>query len=396
MIEKLRLQFNKKYTTISLYIIFTVMIIFLLAYTATRIEDILRYISGTLSYISHLLTPVIVGIVMAYVLDPLVDMFEKLYKKVRILKFKNEKKYRSLSVFSCILLILVLLFLLMGIFIFSITKQISSIRIDEFVTIVTNYINSFSDSLKGIENKLAYYHIESGALQQYITQFPAMVLEKISSFVNGLTKDALNITSSLSNLVFGLIVAIYLLLEKAVFLGYIDMISRALFSEKMRSRFKSYWLDFDNIFSGYIRGQLLDALFMSVILSISLSVIGIKFGTLIGIMAGLCNLIPYFGPIVAFAGTIFFGVLNAQFSKVLIAIVVLIIIQQIDGNVIGPRLMSSGVALKPVFVLIAIIIGSQVGGVYGMVLAVPVAALIKLFVKRYVEERLKKCRLEEV
>ncbi len=395
MIEKLRLQFNKKYTTISLYVIFTVLIIFLLAYTATRIEDIFRYISGTLSYISHLLTPVIVGIVMAYVLDPLVDMFEKLYKKVRILKFKNEKKYRSLSVFSCILLILVLLFLLMGIFIFSITKQISSIRIDEFVTIVTNYINSFSDSLKGIENKLAYYHIESGALQQYITQFPAMVLEKISNFVNGLTKDALNITSSLSNLVFGLIVAIYLLLEKEVFLGYVDMISRALFSEKMRSKFKSYWLDFDNIFSGYIRGQLLDALFMSVVLSISLSVIGIKFGTLIGIMAGLCNLIPYFGPIVAFAGTIFFGVLNAQFSKVLIAIVVLIIIQQIDGNVIGPRLMSSGVALKPVFVLIAVIIGSQVGGVYGMVLAVPVAALLKLFVKRYVEERLKKSRPEE-
>lgn len=395
MIEKLRLQFNKKYTTISLYVIFTVLIIFLLAYTATRIEDIFRYISGMLSYISHLLTPVIVGIVMAYILDPLVDMFEKLYKKVRILKFKNEKKYRSLSVFSCILLILVLLLLLMGIFIFSITKQISSIRIDEFVTIVTNYINSFSDSLKGIENKLAYYHIESGALQQYITQFPAMVLEKISNFVNGLTKDALNITSSLSNLVFGLIVAIYLLLEKEVFLGYVDMISRALFSEKMRSKFKSYWLDFDNIFSGYIRGQLLDALFMSVVLSISLSVIGIKFGTLIGIMAGLCNLIPYFGPIVAFAGTIFFGVLNGQFSKVLIAIVVLIIIQQIDGNVIGPRLMSSGVALKPVFVLIAVIIGSQIGGVYGMVLAVPVAALIKLFVKRYVEERLKKNRLEE-
>lgn len=395
MIEKLRLQFNKKYTTISLYVIFTVLIIFLLAYTATRIEDIFRYISGTLSYISHLLTPVIVGIVMAYILDPLVDMFEKLYKKVRILKFKNEKKYRSLSVFSCILLILVLLFLLMGIFIFSITKQISSIRIDEFVTIVTNYINSFSDSLKGIENKLAYYHIESGALQQYITQFPAMVLEKISNFVNGLTKDALNITSSLSNLVFGLIVAIYLLLEKEVFLGYVDMISRALFSEKMRSKFKSYWLDFDNIFSGYIRGQLLDALFMSVVLSISLSVIGIKFGTLIGIMAGLCNLIPYFGPIVAFAGTIFFGVLNGQFSKVLIAIVVLIIIQQVDGNVIGPRLMSSGVALKPVFVLIAVIIGSQIGGVYGMVLAVPVAALLKLFVKRYVEERLKKNRLEE-
>lgn len=82
---------------------------------------------------------------------------------------------------------------------------------------------------------------------------------------------------------------------------------------------------------------------------------------LIGILAGMCNLIPYFGPIVAFAGTIVFGVLNGQYTQVGIAIIVLIIVQQIDGNIVGPKLVGNSVSLKPIFILISVIIGAQIG-----------------------------------
>lgn len=97
-----------------------------------------------------------------------------------------------------------------------------------------------------------------------------------------------------------------------------------------------------------------------------------------------------FGPIAALARTIIFGVLNAQYSQVLIAIIVLIVIQQIDVNIIAPKLLGKSVSLKPVFILISLLIGADVGGILGMVLAVPVAALIKLFLIRSVELRLKK------
>lgn len=395
MIERLKAQFNKKYTTISVYVIFTVLIIFALAYTATQIDGIFRVIGGSLSYITKLLTPVFIGIVIAYILDPLVAVFEKLYKRVKFLKLQKIEKYRSLSVFSCIIVILFVIFLLVGIFIFSITKQISGINMEDFIKVTTNYINSFSESLKGIEGNLAAFNIESNALEQYIVQLSTILMTTLSNFANNLTTNALNISGYVSNFIFGLIIAIYLLLDKKEFLKYGDIFSRALFSDKVQKKIKSYWHDFDNIFSGYIRGQLLDALFMSVVLSLSLSIIGIKFGALIGVLAGLCNLIPYFGPIVAFAGTVFFGVLNAQYSRVIIAIVALLIVQQIDGTIIGPKLLGNSVSLKPVFILIAVIVGAGIGGVAGMVLAVPVAALIKLFIKRFIEERLKEKELQK-
>ena len=389
MFEKLKSQFNKKYTTISLYVILTAVIIFILAYTAIRIDIVFKGLRGILAYIGNLLTPVFIGIVIAYILDPLVSVFEKSYKKSKLLKSKNEKKYRSLAVFSCIVLILLFLIFLVGLFIFSITKQFSSLRIDEFIKIITNYINSFSDSLKGIEDKLAVLNIEWSALEQYISKLSSILIAGLSNFANNLTANALNISGYISNFIFGLIIAIYLLLDKEEFIRYIKKFSRALFSDRMESKLHGFWNDFDNIFSGYIRGQLLDALFMSVVLSISLSVIGIKFGALIGVLAGLCNLIPYFGPIVAFVGTILFGVLNAQYIKVIIAIAALLVIQQIDGSIVGPKLIGNSVSLKPVFILIAIIVGAGIGGVVGMVLAVPVAALIKLFIKRYVDGKLK-------
>lgn len=395
MFEKLKSQFNKKYTTISLYVILTAVIIFILAYTATRLDIVIGGIGRGLAYIGKLLTPVFIGIVIAYILDPLVGLFEKVYKKSKLLRFKNEKKYRSLAVFSCIILILLFIIFLVGFFIFSITKQFSNIRIDEFTKIITNYINSFSNSLKGIEDNLASFNIQSDTLKQYISRLSAILITGLSSFVNNLTANALNISGHVSNFIFGLIIAIYLLLDKKEFLRYAEKFSRALFSDRMKNKLNGFWHDFDNIFSGYIRGQLLDALFMSVVLSISLSIVGIKFGALIGVLAGLCNLIPYFGPIVAFAGTILFGVLNAQYINVVIAIVVLIIIQQIDGAIIAPKLLGNNVSLKPVFILIAVIIGAGIGGVVGMVLAVPVAALIKLFLKRYIDGKLReKCKGE--
>lgn len=396
MLEKLKSQFNKKYTAISMYVILTALIIFILAYIITRLNVVFSGIHGVLSYIGNLLTPVFIGVVIAYILDPLVGVFEKMYRKMKHLKVKNEKKYRSISVFSCILIVLLLIISLLGAFVFSITRQISGMKIDEIIKIITNYINSFSHSLRGIEDKLASFNIGSNGVKQYITQFSTFLVTGLSNFANDLTVNALNISGYVSNLGLGLIIAIYLLIDKKDFLRYLNMLSKVLFSDRIADKLKGYWHDFDNIFSGYIRGTILDALFMSVVLSISLSVIGIKFGALIGVLAGLCNLIPYFGPIVAFVGTVFFGMLNAQYIKVIVAIVVLIIVQQIDGTIVGPKFLANSVSLKPVIILVSVIIGSKIAGVAGMVLAVPVTATIKLFIKRYIDRKITAEKLGEL
>ena len=388
MLDKLKNQYNKKYTTISLYVILTVLIIFVLAYITTRLEDAFKIVKNVISYILKLFSPVFVGLIIAYILDPLVESFEKHIRKIKFLKFKNDKKYRTISVISCVVLVLLLIIFLLVAFVFGITKQFSGIKFEEFIELLTNYINSFSDSLIGIENSLAKFNVESDALKKYITDISGFLFSGLSSFANNLAANALNISGFISTFALGIVIAIYLLIDKEEFLRYANIISSVIFTNNIDGKLRGYWHDFDNIFSGYIRGQLMDALLMSVILSITLSIIGIKFGALIGVLAGLCNLIPYFGPLVAFVGTIFFGLINMQYVQVVIAIIALIIIQQIDGTIIGPKLLGNSVSLKPVFILIAVIIGGGIGGVAGMVMAVPVAALIRLFLKRYIRNKL--------
>lgn len=393
MIEKIKLKVNKKYAAISAYVIITALIIFILARATFEIENIFKALKGVFQYLGRILIPVFIGVIIAYITNPMVVFIEKMLKKIKFFKPKNEKRYRTIAVFFCVILIALVIFLLIGTFIFSITKQFSNIKIDGIIDIVTSYINSFSDSLKNIEAMLSKFNIESKAVEQYAAKFSTTLANGLKNFANDLVANTMNISGYISNFIFGLIIGIYLLLDKDDLLEYVNKVSKAIFSEGTEKKISSCMQDLDHIFSGYIRGTMLDALFMCVILSLSLSIIGIRFGVLIGILAGLCNLVPYFGPIVAFAGTIIFGVLNAQYSQVIIAIIVLIIVQQIDGNIIAPKLLGSSVSLKPVFILISLIIGADIGGVLGMVLAVPVAAVIKLFFKRYIEGRLQKKRL---
>ncbi len=394
MIDKIKSKMNKKYATISAYVIVTALIIFVLARATFEIEGVFKAITSVLKRIGKMLTPVFIGIIIAYIINPLVASIEKLLRKVKFLKFKNEKKYRSIAVFVCIIVLALVIFLLFGIFIFSITKQFSSVKFDKVITAISSYINSFSESFRNLEEKLKALNIESKALEQYTAQFSDTITNLLKNFANNLPANTMNISGYITNFAFGLIIAVYLLLDKDYFIKYGNIFLKAMFSDKTTRKIKGYLHDLDSIVSGYIRGTLLDALCMCVILSLVLSIIGIKFGILIGILAGLCNLIPYFGPIVAFAGTIIFGLLNAQYSQVIIAVIVLSIVQQIDGNIIEPKLVGSNVSLKPVFILIALLIGADIAGVLGMILAVPVAAVVKLILTRVIETRLKKKEME--
>lgn len=393
MLNKIKGHINKKYATISVYVIITAAIICILARATIQIEYIFGAAIGLLKYVGKLLIPVFIGAIIAYIIDPMVVFTEKMYKKIKFLKFRNEKRYRTIAVFTCILVIILVISLLIRAFIFSVTKQFSNIDMDKVVYIITSYINGFSNSLINLQSRLKELNIDSTIIQQYSTRFSDTLTSWLNNFADNLAENTMNISSHISNFIFGLIIGIYFLLDKEDLLRYWNKLLEASFSENSERKIKSYLKDLGQIFSGYIRGTLLDALFMCVAFSLSLTIIGIKFGPLIGIFAGLCHLVPYLGPVVAFAGTIIFGIINAQYSQVITAIIVLFIIQQIDVNIIQPKLIGKRVSLKPIFILIAILIGAEINGIIGMVLAVPVAAVIKLFFKKAIDERLIKKEL---
>jgi predicted PurR-regulated permease PerM len=146
--------------------------------------------------------------------------------------------------------------------------------------------------------------------------------------------------------------------------------------------------DLDRVFSGYIRGQLTDAFVMMLLISLVLSLTGVKFSILIGIFAGIGNLIPYFGPIVAYVTTTIVCLMNGEIKTLIISLIALFIIQAVDGNIIGPKLLSSSIKIHPLIIIVSIIIGSAIGGFLGMLLAVPVGAYVKLVFVRFINHRL--------
>ena len=140
--------------------------------------------------------------------------------------------------------------------------------------------------------------------------------------------------------------------------------------------------DMDMVFSKFLRGQLLDALIVAIITSIILTIIRLDFAVLLGCFAGITNIIPYFGPVFGAIPAVIVALFTGGLSKAVITLIAFVIIQQIDGNLIYPKVLGSSTGLHPVFVLLAVTFGGYFWGLLGMVLAVPIVAFIKLFILR--------------
>ncbi len=138
----------------------------------------------------------------------------------------------------------------------------------------------------------------------------------------------------------------------------------------------------------------MDALIVAILTSIGFTIIGLKFAVFLGIFAGIANVIPYFGPVIGTIPAFLIGLLTSGVKEGLLAIVVLLVVQQIDANLIYPRVVGGSTGLHPLFVLLAVTIGGAYGGLVGMIIAVPIAGIVQLYVQKWVRKRERKLDVE--
>lgn len=399
MRKKFRSYIKTEYIMMSGYFIFTVCIIVALSYFITKIDIIFEWMISSIKSLFRITAPILIGAVVAWLFDPIVSWIEKWLCIICKQKIGYSKRSRILAVCITFLLLFGIVISLFILAIFSISKQIQGDGIVSMRDLLTNYLGSFVNSLREIDDTLSRLHLGDGVFTQMYEQIKQDMQSGFSNSMNGVMEATMHASSYLIKFGLGLILAIYFLIDKNLFLIYGNVIGKIMLPKRMYHCMKRNYKDADRIFSGYVRGQTADVLFMMVATSLVLTIVGIRYGLLIGCIAGICNYIPYAGPFVAYIGTILFGIFNHQENRVLIAIVLLFILQQIDGNYVGPKMMSKGVAIEPVFVLIGVIIGGSVFGFPGMILAVPITAFLKLLFVRFLERRLikmeKKDRREE-
>lgn len=382
-------KLNKNFTLISMYVIVTSIIIYCLSLLAKNAPEILSVVMSYLRWLVKVAKPIVIAFVFAYIFDPVNNFLEVHYRKIKIRK-RLLKAPRTWAVFTTVFILISAFAGIISILVFTVTNQIRFANIDDIVILTNSYMKSVNDFYNSVIGKLNELDIQSDEISQYVMDASTYVLDSLKNMAGTLVASITNISSYLSTFVFSFIIGIYFMIDGAMIKEFCRKVGKALFNDRFNKKFTHFLTDADYVFSGYIRGQMTDALVMMILISLTLSVIGVKFAILIGIFAGIGNLIPYCGPFIAYLSTIIICLINGQYKELIIAIIMLFIVQAIDGNIIAPKLLSKSIQIHPVLVIISLIFGNAIGGLLGMLLAVPVGALIKVMFVRYIDHQLEK------
>ena len=377
-----KVKINKKYFEISMYVIFTCIVIFLLSRFTDQLPAIAKTTGSALKWVGAILKPVIIGFIIAYLLFPMLERLESLLQKIKPLKKK--KSVRGLAVALQGVIILVGLFIVVSLLVSVITKQARAANSEDIIEGIKTYANSINELYRELIDRLDKLNINS-----------AEIKSSVDTFTNNLGKYMLNLSSQLGNLagnlkdglataLFALIFSIYFLLDMPKLKKYWGRVLGIILPEKVKITLDTLIKDADKVFSGYIRGQAIDAFMVGVVVSIVFSIIGIQYAIVIGLLIGLGNLIPYMGPIVGYSSIVVVGIATSDYKSMVIAAIALLIIQAIDGNLIYPKLLSTSVNIHPMIVIISLTVGASIGGLVGMIVAVPTGALVKVWFERLI------------
>ena len=212
-------------------------------------------------------------------------------------------------------------------------------------------------------------------LQPYIVDGLNIVQRYVIENLSHMTSSLVSIGSSIASFFISFIISIYLLKDSEYFINLWNKLYYLIFrGNSLGKRLNYIFTVIHEVFGKFIKGQLLEALFVGILSSIALTIAGIRYSFVIGTIAGISNMIPYVGPIVGTIVAAIMGILSGQPIKILYAVIAMLIVQQIDNHFLAPQIVGNSVGLHPVFTMMAILIGGNIGGLIGMLIAVPLAA----------------------
>lgn len=385
----MKIHFDKNLLKYSLYITITTIIIYL---ALTILSNLGKIFTTTLNIIGaglHLIKPLLIAIVIAYLLYPITKFIENFLRTNTLYKIKNKSTRRIIAiVLTYFLIIGIVLSLLWGIY-FMIGGQLSkNTTITNIISDISSYLNTNSFSTASIENTLKNLNIPFiDTLKPYIIQIVDALQKYIIVNLGSMTSNIMSIGSSIASFFIAIIISIYILKDSEYFIKlwkrlYYLVFRKSHTGNKIEETFRLV----HDVFSKFIHGQLLEAFFVGTLSAIALSLVRIDYAIIIGLISGICNMIPYVGPLVGTILAAIMGLLSGNPIKVIYAIIAMIVVQQIDNNLLAPKIVGNSVGLHPVFTMMAIIIGGNVGGLLGMLIAVPLAASVKVLFNKWYEE----------
>ena len=327
------------------------------------------------------LSPIISGAFIGYILYLPCRKIERKYKKSKNKLLKN--KARTLSILTvyviAIILIIVIIRLIFPILIESTTELIENSQ-GYIQGAINKYQQLPEDSIW--KNKQIFEIAESIKnidLTKYVN------VDKISEYA----KEAIGMVTAIFNTFVAIIVSIYMLAERDRICNFLKRAGKAMLKETTYKSLSKYFNSANEIFSGFITSQLIDGIIVSVLSTILLSIMGVKYAPLLGFVIGMFNLIPYVGAIIGVGIATIITLITGGLTQAIWMLILITILQQIDANIINPKIVGNSLKISPLLVITAVMIGGTYWGVIGMFISVPISALIKILAEDYIDFKMK-------
>ena len=327
------------------------------------------------------IAPFLAGTLLAYLLYIPASRIERGFQKSK--KKFIKKRARGISVFITYILAIALIILLVNV--------ILPVVIDSVIELVNNFQNYWNVAME----KLGALPDDSILKSKQVEDIVKSIGDSIQNIdfkqyvstdkITGYIKSVIGVANGIFDIFVSFVVSVYILLQRGSIMNFFRKLTMAIFDEKTCDKIGKYVDSTNRIFFKFISGQIIDGIIVGILVTIGMSVIGVKYAVLLGFMIGLFNIIPYFGAIVAVAISVLITLITGGVSQTLIMAIVVIILQQIDSNIINPKIIGNSLEISPLLVIFAVTVGGAYWGVLGMFLAVTVAAVLKIIIDDWIE-----------
>ena len=356
----------------------------------------LSTISKTVRTILAVLKPIIYGMVIAYLLNPLVKWTEQRMMHFLEKHFPKLKKKQALArgcgIFVAIVLMLVVIVELLNMMI---PQLYVSIR--DMIFNVPNQLNTFVKAFNKMHSSNTTVGIMLENVMEEATTFiqtwmRSDLMDKVNEWMTQLTAGVVLMVKEIFNFIIGIIVSIYILFSKEKFTKQSKKVIYAIFKPDDANLILHLAGKSNEIFGGFIIGKIIDSAIIGVLCFIGLSIMDMPYTLLVSVVVGVTNVIPFFGPYIGAIPSVIL-ILLADPIKGLYFLIFILILQQFDGNILGPKILGNSTGLSSFWVVFSILIGGGLFGIVGMILGVPTFAVIYYIVNMLVNNRLKRKNL---
>ena len=360
-------------------------IIIIISYIALVIFALVNFskIIAFLGKIISIFSPFLLGIILAFVLNVLNNFIEKkIFGKIKPSKIWNKIK-RPLCITLSLILVFLTIFFVMNLLIPQLKNSAS---------LFTDTLPAYKEDIIGILNKFDVDESTVNKVGEYLDNFGKV----ITDYIKGNSKDVITVTTEVATSVINiiskgiitLVFAIYMIAQKETLSRQINKIMRAYLKPKTINKINTIGTLANKTFSNFVTGQCLEALIFGSLVFVGMLIFRFPYTSTIGVLLGFTALIPIFG---AFIGTAIGFILIMMVSpvKAILFVVFIIVLQQIEGNLIYPRVVGKSIGLPGMWVLLSVTVGGSIGGILGMLIATPLCSLLYALFTKMVNDRLK-------